>query len=307
MWSGSENSSSPLAVSLATSLAERGLLAPPQNRSGLRQRIELLGKAEWSTLAHLDLHQIDPAKAVRLLGKGYAFTEFLIAPVAEPPATRTSVCSLGALMNLMVVVCDRLLDAGEGVQSVLPAAQLAASGSEASPVMVLLREYFRRLPDTCREKLFLQTIRKSVTSMFEAEIQTVSFGSHLPYRFWLRKCSLPFVLMGLPACCENRRERPERYFRHLRWLYRVGRFFGALDDAMDREDDARTGHPNYWNAYDCKLRPSVASKIADYGGAVLGGWESLLPSANQNVDLRETFLYFVRGWLETPGGNAHSK
>ncbi len=307
MWSGSKNSTSPFAVSLSISLAERGLLPSLHDRSGLRKRIEVLGKAEWSTLAHLDLPGIDPAMAVRLLGMGCAFTEFLIAPIAEPSPRHISLCSLGALMNLMVVVCDGLVDGGEVVESVLPAAQLAADGGEASPVMVLLREYFRRLPDTCREKLFLQTIRKSVTRMFDAEIQTVSFGSDLPDRFWLRKCSLPFVLMALPAWAEKRCAYLERYFRHLSWLYRLGRFFGSLDDAMDSEDDARMGHPNYWNGYNEKLRPSVSSKIADWGAAVLGGWETLLPSANQNLELREIFLHFVWGWLETPGGNAHFK
>lgn len=269
--------------------------------------MELLGKAEWSTLAHLDLHQIDHARAVRLLGTGFAFTEFLIAPVAEPSAGRISVCSLGALMNLMVVVCDDLLDRGERVERVLPAAQLAADGGEASPVMVLLREYFRRLLDTCRERLFFQTIRKSIAGMFEAEIQTVSFGSDLPYHFWLRKCSLPFVLMGLPGWCENRREPPERYFRHLHWLYQVGRFFGALDDAIDMEEDSRMRHANYWNGDNEKLQSSLSNKIADWGGAVLGGWEILLPRPSQNPELRELFLHFVWGWLETPGGNAHSK
>jgi hypothetical protein len=81
--------------------------------------------------------------------------------------------------------------------------------------------------------------------MYDAELAVVSRnGSPVSRHLLRRKAALPFVVMGLPAWLLGS-ERDERLFRwHVHWLYRLGRFFGWIDDVVDLESDLKTGAPS---------------------------------------------------------------
>ncbi len=280
---------------LLKALVQSGVQPDPGIKPYIQHRIELIGDTEWRKLPHLNLASVDPAKAKRWLGWGFSITEFLAAP-ASPRNSRLAVlCSLGALVNLLIVVCDSLLDAGETISQVLPAAELAASGGQSSPVTILLGEYFRLLAVIQPNDRLLRSIHKIVSRMFESEIQTISGGSALLFSFWLRKSALPFVLMGLPAGERSARDFNHANRKYLAWLYRVGRFFGALDDSLDLEEDARAGQPNYLLRYPENLRPDAVARIAAWGTQVLMEWDALI-SANKSSSLpREVFLHTIWG------------
>jgi hypothetical protein len=279
---------------LLNCLSRRGVVADSHLTSYLQQRIELIGKAELRKLAPLGLPERDFAKMVRRLGWGFAITEFIAAPAFSANSNRGQICSLGALVNVMVVTCDRLLDAGMNIESVLPSQELA-SGGGSSCVMLLLREYFEQLATLCPDEKLLRTIRRTIALMFEAEIQTVRMRGKLPYLFWLRKCSLPFVLMGLSAWAGRASGSRNKFVRYVLWVYRLGKFFGILDDAIDYHEDLRTGQPNYLRDYNESQRSLVISRAASRGAAVLEGWDNLMAGAQSSIP-RETFLHTVWGW-----------
>jgi hypothetical protein len=236
---------------------------------------------------------ISLARTKHLLGAGSVATEFLVAPARLFAAEASAMSSLGALINLMVVICDGMLDGGAAVETVLPSTQLAAGGGDGSVVMVLLREYFKRLRDLRPDERVLGIARRVAARMFEAEIETVCCGSTLPYRAWLRKSALPFVMMALPAWARRPRRTTPGY---LRWLYSIGRFFGAIDDAVDAAADLASGHPNYWHRK--TLSALAAARIAGWGRSILAFWDSLVRQSSETAAVRSSFLYNVWRWLE---------
>jgi hypothetical protein len=274
----------------------RGIQADRSSTSYVQQRIQLIGKAERRKLRHLSTGGIDIFDAIEQLGWGFTITEFLTAPAAPTISHRVAVCSLGAVFNLMVVICDRLLDSGESVDSVLPPDQLAAGGGDGSPVMLLLKEYYSRLASLEPDAQFLGNIKKLIGRMFEAEIQTIARAHDLPFRFWLRKNALPFVLMSLPVCLPSHGRSPDSCRRYVGWLYDVGRFFGGLDDTIDFDEDARTGQPNHLLEYDEPLRSDRVPRVADWGTQVLSAWDRLVLPGIDNSIYRETFLHTIWGW-----------
>jgi len=284
---------------LQHAIAGRGLQADPEFAGEVTRKIAALGRREYTNGSLPNASPLSASRAEYLLGTGSALTEFLIAPVPASGRKGSELASLGGIVNLMVVVCDHLLDRGASVDEVLPPRQLAAYGGGGSPVVILLREYFRRLLSVVPDGTRLYTFKKVVCRMFAAEIQTLRTDGLLPYRFWLQKSSLPFVLMALPAWSIDAREQaPARYLRHLRWLFRVGRFFGALDDAVDFLDDCSSGHPNLWNARREQMHGSFAQRVANWGEHILATWDSLVPRTSEHILLREVFLHMVWGWLK---------
>lgn len=271
----------------------------PELAPVLRARIEDFGQEEWNQLNWMQLSALSPAVERYLLGAGCALTAFLIAPVPVKLnwAEYRSLCSQGAVVNLMVVMCDRLLDGGSSLDSVLPPFELAAGGGDSSPVMGLLRQYFQRLQSLGANDRLQRTIGRVVRQMFEAEARTINSNGEIAYRFWLRKSALPFVLMALPvwSCCGV--ESADAYFRHVRWLYRVGRFFGAVDDAVDFVEDSCSGHPNCWYSWRRQSRPSAARRVAAWGKGILDEWDSLMRMRVESAIIRETFLHNIWEWL----------
>ncbi len=230
-----------------------------------------------------------PSEAV-LLGWGFAITEFLTAPTLIAGLNRAQICSLGGLVNLIVVASDRLLDSGHGIEP--PTNSTAESGS---PLQQLQSRYFSSLAALNLEEPLSRMTARAIPLMYEAEIATTRQEGCLPHKLWLRKCCLPFVVMALPACGKSSLEGRELSFRYLNWLYRVGRFLGAVDDATDYSDDVEATRPNYFNESK-RTRPAAMQRIAGWGFEVLREWDRFVPRTCESEISRETFLHTVWGW-----------
>jgi hypothetical protein len=101
--------------------------------------------------------------------------------------------------------------------------------------------------------------------------------------------------MGLSAWAGSAPVPRDKFLRYLSWLYRVGRFFGVLDDAIDYDEDLLTGQPNYLRNYDESRRPVVIARSVRWGVAVLESWGNLMAGAEPSIP-RETFLHTIWGW-----------
>ena len=290
---------------LSAALTERGLVPDPRLVPALQRRARFLGTAEWNRFLRSTPLGIGATHAIQLLGSGYTLVEFLAAPAAARISDRLHACSLGALLNLTIVVCDRLLDMGERVENVLPRSEIPRGGG-SSIVTNLMRLYHHRLAERELDDERLGSLEKLISQMFDAEIQTVHFGEHLPYPFWLRKCSLPVVLMGLPAWREGKRRASKLYQWHVRWLFRLGRFFGQLDDAVDLEDDLRSGEPNSWRALGREIPPSAVHRIACSASKLLSEWDGFVDKTSESTVFRETFLHILWGSLVPAGLHTHA-
>lgn len=297
MWSEQRGSGSRHAILLAEAVKELGLEEDRELRAQVRRRIECAAHAEWQEFGPLAPEGVTAGRAKHLLGAGFSLTAFLVAPVYGDAVEHAELCHLGGIVNLMVVVCDSLLDGGARGEDVLPARELKTGGGEGSAVMILLREFMRGVMARGVDARLLKTVEKALQRMFEAESGTVGACGAIDYRYWLRKSALPFVVMAIPAWGGRRLTDHELYRQHVRWLYRVGRFLGAVDDAVDFLDDCRTGHPNCWRAWD-RNPAAAAHRVAMWGKQILEWWDSLVPRTTRSAVLRETFLHNVWEWLE---------
>src|SRR5207302_2929071 len=118
----------------------------------------------------------------------------------------------------------------------------------------------------------------------------------LPPALWRRKSALPLVIMGLPVWMTTQLLDRRSYASHLRWLYRLGRFFGLVDDAADLEEDRAAGRPN------CFLRATgreVADPVARQGLLLLKTWDAGAPPSRHVSTMRETFLAITWSWLDS--------
>ena len=180
------------------------------------RRIALAAETEWRQRAFFRVRDISTERTKHLLGGSWCRS--LIAPTFVSSAKHANICALGALVNLMVVICDSRLDSGEAIEDVLPRTELQHGGGESSPVMVLLREYFNILQDVGPDPRMIETAKRVVAQMFEAEIGSVRTKGTLPFYLWMRKSALPFVLMALPAWARFSYTPTPGY---LRWLHKV--------------------------------------------------------------------------------------
>jgi hypothetical protein len=242
----------------------------------------------------LQIPEIDTKASVLRLGWGYAITEFLVAPVCLADYLLDRVCSLGALVNCIVSTCDDLLDTGASVEDVLPVHQLT-TGGDASPIMKMLREYFNRLRPLLSESESLAFVKRLTRRMFDSEIQTVVGPAPLPYRFWLRKCCFPLVLMAMPAYLTLTPDTSLKRLDYLFWLHRVGRFLGLLDDAFDLGDDMRHEHPNFFSSRSESSSLALMPRVARSASQTLSWWDAHVPPSRR-ANSRDAFLHTVWGW-----------
>ncbi len=262
-------------------------------QSRVRSRTVEFGRAEWSRLADCRLIGVKPSQARRLLGVGFALTEFLAAPVlGATPAIE--ICSLGALVNLMAVLCDGYLDAG------VPMAEILADSCQTDPpVSALLKIYKRQLQALQPDPALRSLAEKLLRSMIAAEAETVILRQSLPYKLWLRKSAFPMMLMGLPAwVVPHSRSATLQRVRHIRWLAKVGRFLGAIDDAADYPADVANHHPNYFQLQPSVHQTDIGTKIARWCEDILREWDSLVINAPEADVMRATFLNVTWAWLQ---------
>ena len=282
------------AKSLALALASRGLRVDAAVQAQVRSRTLQFGCDEWTRLADCKLIGVKPSKARRLLGVGFALTEFLVAPVLSTRSV-SEICSLGALVNLMAVLCDGYLDAGVLMSEILP----DSSQTIDPPVSALLKIYKLQLQRLQPDPAFLSLVEKLLRSMIAAETQTVILRHRLPYRLWLRKSAFPIVLMGLPVwALPDSHPATLQRLRYIRWLAKVGRFLGVIDDAADYEADLASNHPNYFNLQPSVHQSDLGTKIAFWCEDILREWNSLVTNGPEADVMRATFLNVTWAWLQ---------
>lgn len=307
MWTGESEADihvvSPQSALLWQAIeTKQRLHLDAQSAAQIERRIQELADKEWPQIEGLNLDPLPPTEQGKLLAKGFALTAFLIAPVPGVEANDKRFCALGAMVNLMVVLCDRLIDSGSPPEAVVPPADFSDFGSERSPVTLLLQRFLQHSVSDGTNEAHCRTIHKTIRSMFDAEARTVAAKTELPYRFWLRKSALPFVLMALPAWTGSTDSSKHPHFRQLRWLYKVGRFLGAVDDAVDFLQDARQGHPNYWRTKQESFYPAIAERVAEWGQEVLEEWDRMVlnsqaANSGQDAILRQIFTFNVWNWM----------
>lgn len=260
---------------LLAELERAGLIPDADRIVACRRDVSLAGYEEAATFASLvgpplwvqALAQLGrpfpQADCERVLGFGATLTAFMLPPADIDKALGREVCALGGLANLIVSLFDQVADERPDVALPLSAAtvgracagrgraRLAWRSHMGPPVDRLLTrlvsEYVRRLdrlPYSGRHRRVRALQTRVIVAMHAAELQTLPLARGVADRVVRRKSALPFVVMGMPGWLAVEQVPPAAFRAHLRWLYRVGRFFGWIDDAADLDADRAAARPN---------------------------------------------------------------
>jgi len=272
-----------IATAIARQLSAAGNTPDPDRSRYISARLHHFGELQHRTV-------VPPpqlASATSLLGFGYVMTEFAIAPVIASQKPYADVLALGALANLIVCAYDALLDSGHAPTRLL-----------RDPLIGRLVDlYFARLAGLPHaHRAVDRTLRRAIQRMYDAETATAGQPA-ASLREWRRKSALPFVVMGLPFWMTAPTFDFKRYREHLRWLYRLGQFFGWIDDAADLAGDRADGRLNY---FCIATHPDAAQRIARCATRILQAWDAAVPPGRYTRTLRETFLAVTWAWLGAP-------
>jgi hypothetical protein len=283
-------------------LAGAGLSPDPARFNYICGRMYHFGELEHGRLLRSigSMLERDAQCAVRLLGWGHVMTEFAVASLGVPGKPDPVVLALGALANLIVSTYDGLLDSGREPQRILLRSRLTNAGREREPsdplIASLVDLYFERLSKLPYPHPHLhRTLRSAILRMYDAEIETAG-SREFSLAIWRRKSALPFVIMGLPVWMSIPSMDGRAYRAHLNWLYRLGRFFGWIDDAADLDDDRAAHRLNYFSA---GIEPCMPHRIARQGARILEAWDGRAPLGRYGRTLRQTFLAVTWSWLGT--------
>jgi len=266
----------------------------------------LAGSRTWLDAMATLPTALGPDDPVRIMGFGWLLTRFLIAPLGLAPDLEQWVADIGALANLIVTVYDAFLDAGIPANGLLPEDVFDLLGHWAGAprrrsrdllapgraVALLVRRYFSEVDDLPHGDA-AQTVRRllddAVVRMHAAEVALTRPGVLAVPGLLRRKAALPFVVLGLPAWLPAQSPDRATFLWHLRWMFGVGAFIGAIDDAMDIEADEQANEPNLVEIA-LRSRPpaAVAARIVSRGVHSLEEWRHRLPAGAQ-----------VPGWLHS--------
>lgn len=296
------------------------------SRFGITERehvMNYVGRNTWRrTLARFERPYAED-DCIRILGFGYALTEFAIAPLDIAPHQRKAISSLGALANLIVSTFDQLVDLGYSSRLLLPRPmlELATRSKWRTPLTAvglispaasrmmskLVTHYFReleRLPYAGEHTEIHKGIKRTILRMYDVEIKTLKREKNLiSERALRRKAALPFVVMGLPAWLGMEEICRRRYWWHLRWLYKLGEFFGWIDDLVDRHEDLAKAHPNRLLNIRTRLQgdfeenTNLARLIARRGDWIVREWDRQVNPNNLPSIVRESFYTCLVSWL----------
>lgn len=289
--------------------------------AGRRLRHDLsarLGRRTWEK----GLRDVSPTPTddtTRVLGFGVALTEFLIAPLQLNGGAQDAVVRLGALANLIVTVYDSFVDSGNDAEELLPSdwlvaaargggrlsARLYAINPSARLLARLVRLYFAelyRLPHARRHVHVSQSVVRAIQRMYEAERATLR---SLDCRTLRQKSALPFVVMAVPGWLARPEAAPAASFRHLLWSWRVGAFFGSVDDVVDLAADASSNRPNLIREQ-LKRRSleTITQGVAADGATILSDWREALGVTEGSAMARGAFGACLASWLG--GAKAHA-
>ena len=259
-----------------------------------------LGELHYDTLQPAEGSKLERNSklAFRLLGFGHVMTEFAVAHLRIRETQMLGPLSLGALANLIVSAYDGLIDSGHDPERVLPRSRLNGAGKRASrgdPLITALVDlYFERLACLPHpHPPVRKTLQNAILRMYDAERATAGAAEFSP-EVWRRKSALPFVIMGLPIWMTTPSFDVRACRAHLAWLYRLGQFFGWIDDAADLDADRAANRPNYFNSRP-KRFPAV--RVARHARRILDTWDAGAPRDRDTGTLRQTFLAIVWSWL----------
>ena len=295
-----------------------------RGRVELDKVIAMAGGPTWRRVLRSLRRMYPEEDCIRVLGFGNAITEFAIAPLHLSGKEREEVVSLGALANLIVAAYDHMVDLRISRATLLPHWMLALASSHrgrlalsalarlspAAPRLInrLVTGYFYhlgRLPYAEVHVSVYDAILRTIMLMYDAESETLRRGPGLlSERAVRRKAALPFVVMGLPAWLSTPEIRSHQYCRHLRWLYRLGAFFGWIDDAADLDADRHDHQPNLLNdaleKVDCQAGEgtTLARMIAYRGKLVVDDWYRHTEQANELPEIvRQALPICLVSWL----------
>lgn len=289
-----------------------------------------VGRRRWSEAFRRVPRGVRDSDIVRILGVGRLLTEYVIAPlnVAEPQ--RAHVSRLGALANLIVTIFDHYADTTDGrciavareslVRGerrpgwLLPLRVAIAGTPEERFMTPLVRLYYRQLEELVSHAAsaapVLELIQRAIVRMYDAESLTWT-GSPPRAVAMRRKAALPFVVMGLPGWLAASPARADLPW-HLRWLYRLGIFFGNVDDVVDLEADRASGHPNRIGAQLAGHGGSdeaiavAAARIARRAEALVRDWRERVPHPPPNPAIASAIEITTCSWFGgigwQPGG-----
>jgi hypothetical protein len=253
----------------------------------------------------------------RVIGFGLALTEFMIAPLGLNAGARSAVARLGALANLIVTVYDSFVDNGHEPDELLPREWLSAAARGGRRINVrhyapsarnrlvarLVTMYFAEMNElryAQQHTRVTAAVVRAVRMMYEAERATLE---RLDRRSQRQKAALPFVVMALPAWLARSDAPPTESFGHLRWSWRVGAFFGTIDDVVDLSVDSHQGYPNLIGQTLHQLPPEIiARRSAVEGAAIIRDWRAALIDREAPSQLASNaFRTCLASWLGGAG------
>jgi hypothetical protein len=260
-----------------------------------------------------------------ILGWGYALTEFFIAPLPLSHAERREIASLGSLVNFIVTFYDTLLDSMIVDDDLLSRLYLESAVRRTIPEPVhwpllnvtprrvlagLVQEFFYRLntlPGVSQHPDIYFSIRHAIVRMYDAEHQTLRMKAGrepLCVQELRIKSAYPFVVMGLIGWLLVPSIDPSHYWWHLRWLHRLGEFYGWIDDSVDLVDDAASARPNQVMNLLAKAddgptaTAELARQIAGKGQMILAGWQDRVPDQEKlSLTASHSFSACLASWF----------
>ncbi len=304
-----------------TELDNAGVILPRSGYAVVRKEITSSGRQEFARLK-IDVGEkglkllsqklntsYPKDHLIRILGFGSALTRYAVQPVPGSAETTEQVITLGARANLIVTVFDQMIDSGENINRVLPFRGLEALlkhegksnwslfplfGNRSSKWIMhhLIKSYLMEINRLSSSPLILpgntpvlKTLIDLIQRMYQAETDTLSKNG-LSIASLNRKAALPFVIMGLPAWLSKKDFNQAFYFAHFRWLYRLGLFFGAIDDIIDLQVDISNDQPNQFkpfienNTVSDSSMSNIGQKIVSEAKLITQQWQHWVNSHN---------------------------
>lgn len=294
-----------IAEAVRDALARRGLSVKPNQIAHLTDRSRLLGARLWHRFKPEIRNELAATPAIRIMGVGYALTEFAISPVALSREAATCVSALGGLANLIVATFDEKIDDGIPSGNVLAPSALEDVNPCRNVIERLVKKYYEEMAVVTRGAPEVRMLlQRAIRRMYDAEILTAQGGAGIAGHIWRRKSALPFVVMGFAAWGLASAQVQSRRMAHLRWLYRLGELIGLVDDSVDLQSDQTAGRANRVAVLVSERgleRP--AERIAALATRVLSEWDGFVYRSRTKLLVRQTLPAVIWSCL-TPFANS---
>ena len=311
-------------------LANNDLLCSEEKYRLGRDTIKSFGKGEWQrlekTLSAKEMSRLlkwygtqNPKREIqRILGFGFALTDFLIRPIERNEIRFKKFLEIGAIANLIICVFDSLVDNHSDHNWIRQYARRINSGFQESYIdrvlfwkdekymlmMSLTRVFMHRLYETIEDRKARDFVLKYVQVAFTAEAKTL-YKMETGNRFIAsRKSALAILLLGAPAIVVNSQEKERSGIGHFIWTYRVGELLGRVDDLCDYSFDIDNDSANYYKS-DCSSELNEFNPVGEIVKLV-SDIEHILRKYSADNDLKDYpgkssfLLYAIISWIGGP-------